>query len=805
MFTVNDDELKISVRHLVEFIVREGDIDASKVSGASSAKFMLEGARIHRAIQKSSGSRYHAEVPLKMTIDEDFYRITIEGRADGIICDLEEDADGNKTPLSDVLVDEIKTIRTNLNKMTDAVPVHKAQALLYAYIYLIQKDLEKIGIRITYCNPEMENKTRYFNYEYSKKDICDWFEEIYGLFKPWADYAISSKARMEKSVLELDFPYPYREGQKKLVAGVYRCIENGDNLYIQAPTGTGKTLSTFYPAVQAMGRGLAEKIFYLTSKTITRTVAEDSFNLMQQKGLNMSCLTITARDKICFLDQRLCNPNDCIYAKGHYDRVNSCMYDLLINNDFIKRETIEDYAKKYCVCPYELSLDVSYWCQAIICDYNYVFDPDVALQRYFSDGSDHDYVVLVDEAHNLVDRARTMYSADITKEELLQLRRVKSIRNHKKIYSLIEKCNKDMLSLRKSCDGMTVYENIEAIGKLPDYLDRLYGAISDYLTDNKKIEDREEILDYFFRIRHFLEMYDRCDEKYIVYSELDKDGIFRLHLFCADPSSNIVHVISKVRSGVFFSATLLPINYFKEMITGDIGEYAIYANSVFDPDKRLLAIATDVSSRYTRRNEAEYRKICEYIEKTVASKRGNYIVFFPSYKYMKEVSDIFIEDYLDDESKLLMQNTYMSEEERENFLSSFLNEDDEVSCIGFTVLGGIFSEGIDLTHESLIGAIIVGTGLPMIGQERNLLRDFFDSQGKDGYSYAYVFPGMNKVMQAAGRVIRTTEDVGLITLLDDRFMSNEYRRLFPKEWEKNINVDKNSYRIALDKFWRGKE
>lgn len=817
MYDINGNTMRISVRNLVEFMCASGDID-NRNTGIRDVKVMQEGARIHRKIQKSMGSDYHPEVPLKYTISMISeggiqYEVAIEGRADGIIADIEENEDGDKIPVTPVIVDEIKTVQTDVSNMREAVYVHKAQAYVYGYIYLKKHNLEEITIQLTYCNPETEEIQRFSELK-TKEEIYGWFDSLMEGYKRWSDFLFDERKIKIDSISGLEFPFQYREGQKKLVSNVYKAIEGERTLFIQAPTGVGKTISTVYPAVQSCSHGHTDKIFYLTSKTITRTVAEDTYNLLREKGLHFRTVTLTARDKICHLDQRNCNPVACPYAKGHFDRVNDCVYDIITHEQVINADKVTEYSIKHQVCPFEMSLDVSYWCDGIICDYNYVFDPDASLKRYFGEGSKGDYVFLVDEAHNLVERAREMYSATVVKEHFLECKKkVKDM--DKALYNALEKCNKDLLALKRQCNNYMIIDNLSAF---PVDLQRCYSLMEKFMDKHKGKPVVDDILDFFFEIRHFLNMYDCLDEKYIIYADHDEETNFCLHLYCANPSGNISLRMNQGISTIFFSATLLPVNYFKEMLSGDEDDSAVYAHSPFNPDNKRVIVARDVTSRYTRRNRNEYEKISDYIHSMAVSKQGNYMVFFPSYSFMKSVYDIYTERYpanlidirdtlengsdayISSGTNVIMQSSGMGEKEKENFLELFKYRSD-ATLIGFCVLGGIFSEGIDLKEDSLIGAAIVGTGIPMICKERDILRKYFDDWDKNGYEYAYVFPGMNKVLQAAGRVIRTDTDRGVILLLDDRFMTKEYQLLYPREWNMIYPVNVSLVEQSISEFW----
>lgn len=820
MYVIKDNTFNISVRNLVEFMCLGGDID-NRDTGVADVKVMQEGARLHRKIQHSMGSNYRAEVLLRnkeeLTSEGGIeYELRIEGRADGIIADIEEDEDGNKLPIGEVTIDEIKTMQSDVGKLKEPVYVHKAQAMVYAYIYLTRYNLESINVQLTYCNTETEKIVR-FKEQYDSESIIKWYRELVAGFKKWMDYVFDERAERNASIQKLHFPFEYREGQKKLVASVYHTVKEQKVLYIQAPTGVGKTISTVYPAVQSCSNGLTDKIFYLTSKTITRTVAEETYAILRDAGLHFRTVTLTAKDKICHLDEHNCNPEVCEYARGHFDRVNEAVYDIITNEAVINRDTILQYSVKHKVCPYEMSLDVSYWCDGIICDYNYAFDPDSSLKRYFGDGGKGNYVFLVDEAHNLVDRAREMYSATLVKEDFLACKRVVKDMD-KRLASYLEKCNKYLLELKRACDKEYIIID-DYCGTFLANLQSCYSYMQKFLDKNKGKPVCDEIIEFFFKIRHFINMYDCIDEKYVIYAEHIDDGDFALHLYCVDPSGQLSQRLSQGISTIMFSATLLPVNYFKEMLSGNADDYAVYAHSPFDTDNKRVLIGRDVTSRYTRRNYNEYTKIAGYIHTLTQSKQGKYMIFFPSYSYMREVYDIYIQKYacnvidlhdvedgsyiyhLSEGENVLIQDNNMTEADKENFLSVFM-DNTSGNVTGFCVLGGIFSEGIDLRDKSLIGVCIVGTGIPMICRQRNILRNYFDSIGKNGYQYAYVFPGMNKVLQAAGRVIRTADDKGIILLLDDRFMTQEYQMQYPREWDKVYPVDINNTGKCIEDFWR---
>lgn len=871
------DKIRISVRSLVEFVLRHGDID--KRHQISSDDAMQEGSRIHRMIQRRMGAEYEAEVPLKISFEEEGYMLTIEGRADGII--HHEDK---------VIIDEIKGTYRDPVRWKEPQPLHLAQAKCYAYIYGQQQKLSEIQVRITYCHIPTE-ELRYFIQDYTFEELEQWFGEVMSSYRKWADYSWKWKKIRQESIQGLEFPFAYRDGQKELVAGVYRTIYHKKKLFLEAPTGVGKTISTVYPAVQAMGQGMADKLFYLTAKTITGTVAEDTLELLRERGLRLKSVTLTAKEKICFMEETECIPEYCPYAKGHYDRINDAIYDLLTSKESFSREQIETYAEKHQVCPFEMCLDMSLFADAVICDYNYLFDPHVYLKRFFSDGSPGNYVFLVDEAHNLLERGREMYSAELFKEQFLELRKelkqtimseisgrgkkadisgqmtldmtlettdssgsgevperdehavdqfgtdlveeefekegtsvsagksrgysilVRQGYADKMIYQA-EKCNRQLLTLKRECEQCRIVQEIDSFVQP---LMRLQAVLDDYLgePEEEQVAVREELLNFYFEISHFLEIYELLDDNYVKYTQLCEDGSFFLKLFCVNPAENLRRCMDRGKSSILFSATLLPIQYYKKLLGGEKEDYEIYAQSVFNPAKRALYIAEDVTSRYTRRSEEEFCNIARYIEEIVKNRHGNYMVFCPSYSFLRAIYERYTENFGGEDRECIIQSEYMSEADREDFLGKFrgngdcnlqssidmeIEEEDNV-LIGFCVLGGIFGEGIDLKNDSLIGAIIVGTGLPQVCFEREILKEFFEKDGESGFDYSYRYPGMNKVLQAAGRVIRTVEDVGIIALLDERFLQFAYKRMFPREWEHFETVRVGTVAKRVERFW----
>lgn len=821
---MQSNEIRISVRNLVEFVLRSGDLD-SRFMGRSRA---LEGTKAHQKIQKEYKNKfskekqilledfeqnrlirkeYYAELSLKYEKEYRNFLFIIEGRADGVI--IEGD---------DITIDEIKTVARPLETVDENYNViHWAQAKVYAYIYALQNNLENINVQLTYYNIN-DNETKRLKKSFSTSSLNEFFIDLLDKYYFWANFIRDWKIKRTASIKNTEFPFDnYRKGQRKLAVAVYGTIKEEKNIFVQAPTGIGKTISTLFPAIKAMGESLTNKIFYLTAKTITRSVAEETMKMMKNKGLELKSVTLTAKDKICFKEKSSCNPEECEFARGHFDRVNYAISEILKKENIIDREAVIEYAQKFNICPFEFSLDLALLADCVICDYNYAFDPRVYLRRFFD--NDEDYVLLVDEAHNLVDRAREMFSADIYKKRFWELKKVMK-NKEKNIYRALDKINSYMIKLKKLCREDFNNESLEQNNLQEEYyqlvktnpntyvqknnLQDIYPLLRKFvseserwLTQNNKLEGHEQLLELYFDVLNFIRISEFYNDAYVTYIE-EQDNDIKLKLFCLDPSLLLKESIKKSKASIFFSATLTPIDYFKEMLGGNEEDYIMRLESPFSIEKREILIADRISTKYKYR-EKSYSVIVEYIKCVTDCKKGNYMVFFPSYKYMIDVYNEFEKKYPN--INALIQDSSMAEEERELFLKEFKDENAN-TMVAFAVLGGVFSEGIDLKHNRLIGTIIISVGLPQICLERDIIMHYFNKNEKKGFKYAYMYPGMNKVLQAAGRVIRTEEDKGIIVLIDSRFSELEYRSLFPKEWNPNKNIKKiNDIENNLNNFW----
>jgi DNA excision repair protein ERCC-2 len=752
-----------SVRGIIEYILKAGSLD-DRYMGKNRA---LEGTIAHQKLQESNEEiyeNYNKEVKLSHEFIMDNITLVIDGRADGII--IENNI---------VYIEEIKsTMRDLIFIEEDYNDLHWAQGKFYAYIYGIQNNLKEIYVRLSYFNIESE-EVKSFDKRFDILELEEYINKIINEYKKWIYLKSELIYKRNESIKTLEFPFEsYRKGQKDLAINAYNTIKEKAVMFAQAPTGIGKTISTLFPAIKALGQGKGERIIYLTAKTITRTVAEESVQILKDKGLDFRNVTLTAKEKICFMEKPKCNPEDCEYAKDYYDKVNEVIHNMIKQESTFSRTVIEKYSREYKVCPFELSLDLSLWCDGIVCDYNYAFDPRARLKRFFEEDVDSN-VLLIDEGHNLVDRARSMFSAEISKSNVLKVSRLvkgKAIN----LYKALNSINKELIEIRRELEE----EEVKSIYKKEEYKN-LYKLLrgflkeaDEYLVKSVNTESYEEIKDLYFEIRKFISASEIYDDNYVtLVKEENRDLVVKL--FCVNPSKNLSKIIQGSYSSIIFSATLSPLSYYIDLLGGDSKSYRMKLDSPFKKEN-LKVYKYPLNMRYVQR-ENNIEKLCEIINTFIKEEVGNYMIFLPSYSYLKKVYEKYIEIYSSKDT--LFQEEALDEEEKEIFLSNFY---EGANITAFCVIGGIFSEGIDLPGKKLIGSVIVGVGFPKISVESDIIRDYYEEKGFD---YAYIYPGINKVMQAAGRVIRTETDKGRLMLVDDRYRTLKYKNLIPKEWNNN--------------------
>jgi len=770
------DNVHISVRSLVEYIYRSGSIE----SGFRTSTSLTEGTKAHQKVQQSYNGQDQREVYVSAEVEHQGLLFVIDGRCDGLLVHDEG-----------LTIDEIKSTSSDIGLIDrDSYPVHWAQARCYAYMIAKDRNLERMRIQLTYMQVVTEETKRYTE-ELPFSELERFVYDAVAGYYPYAQARREHEERRNRSIRELPFPFEaFRQGQRKLAGAVYKTIDGGHSLFAKAPTGIGKTMSTLFPSIKAIGEGLLQRIFYLTAKTITRTAAEDALAILQDKGLHLQSVTITAKDKVCFQEEVRCTKEHCEFADGYYDRINEAVLDLLRSETAMTRKVIESYARKHRVCPFEFSLDVAYAADAVICDYNYVFDPRVNLKRLFEEQKRHT-VLLVDEAHNLVDRAREMYSSALNKSDYLALQReFKGLRPE--LHDAAKAVNQHLLAVRKQIGEQGLHVGSELPEELIARLEVFIAQAERELVmarPGERAEGAESaastlLLDTYFGAQHVVRIAKLYDERYVTFTACEKSEV-TVKLFCLDPSHLLRQMGKGYRSQVFFSATLTPLSYFMDMLGATENDYSIAVASPFSSEQ-LEVLVQPISTRYQDRERSRMPIARSLLDLVAGREAGNYLIFFPSYAYLSSVYEAFIDLLAESGERgqniqLLVQQALMSEEERERYLDTFQANQGQ-TLMGFAVMGGIFSEGIDLVGDRLTGVAVIGVGLPQLGPERNILRTYMERAGKNGYEYAYVFPGMNKVQQAGGRLIRSETDHGVLLLIDDRYLQPQYQRLLPEEW-----------------------
>ena len=770
---------QIAVRTLVEYVLRSGDLDMRFAAQGRP----LEGIRAHQRIQRQRPDGYQAEVPVSIELSSSDLVLAIGGRIDGV---LETE--------SATVVEEIKSTTKDLDQLKrDPNPCHWGQVKVYAYLLAHERNLDRVTVQLTYVHLDSGDILELV--EPLDRDVLrDFFEDLTQRYLKWATALTRWRHGRDQTLMALPFPFArYRAGQRTMAVAVYRAIRDANQALIQASTGIGKTMAALFPALKSIGEGLTDRIFFLTARNTGKTAAINALNLLEEKGCRLKRVSLTAKDRICFSPEATCNPDGCEYARGHFDRLASAM-EAAFEHDNLDRETIEAAARIHKVCPFEFSLELSRWADCIICDYNYAFDPRVYLRRFF-DEENGAYTFLIDEAHNLVDRSREMFSAQLQKGDFLELRR-KVKGQLPDVYKAAGKINTWM---RKAAKATVENGGFQSDRYPPDGIEpllRIFVRLAErWLAKNQPAPYRELLLERYFEISGFLRVLDRYDDSYVTLHQTRKND-FNLKLFCIDPSRHLKVALKRCRATVLFSATMTPAHYFQNILGCDSKAAKLSIPSPFPRRHLNVFIAGNISTIYAQRAHSIDR-IVELIQTFIQSKKGNYLCFFPSYEYMAMAVER-IESW-STKFSLIVQEREMDDTGRTCFLNRF-SAHNQKTLIGFAVMGGIFGEGIDLMGDRLSGAVIVSVGLPAVCPERNLIRAYFDQNG-EGFDFAYRFPGINRVLQAAGRVIRSDKDRGAILLVDSRFCRSDYRLLLPSQWMIRCVNSPHQLKTHLTPFW----
>lgn len=764
--------IRLSVRRLIEFVLRSGDIDSRFLSNRRA----MEGIRLHQKLQSQYPASFQKEVLLRGQMDKGDFSIILEGRADG----LYEGEDR-------ILVDEIKSTLLKKESLIDKPnPLHWAQLKCYGWILCREKDLEEVDLRLTYVDLETEDVfpiEKTFNYQ----DLDDFIQEVIGRY--WEiQEKINAFEKLKKASLRgLSFPFKtFRKGQRDLAVATYNMIQQGEALLAQAPTGIGKTLATLFPAIKSMDTGLTSLIFYGTGRSTHKNLAREAHRMLMDQGLRIKSTLLTAKEKICLNQKVSCNPTDCPYAKGHYDRVLAALLDAYENEDIFDLEVIQDLAQTHMVCPFELQLDLSDYSHLIIGDYNYVFHPKSHLERLMSDTKRmKEAVLLIDEAHNLVDRGRDMYSTDLSSDLILRAleygRPSKALK--KKILDLEEALVQVLDKGQRAYESMP--ENLEAAMEA-------FRFSMDISLSKTKTEPEEDLMNLYFQVIQWQDLMIYFDPKeFVIYVGQEAH---KVSLLCLDTSTVLNLVQRKFASKVYFSATLQPFDYHGYLL--GLGQEARYMDlpSPFDPENFLILHPSQIGTSYKER-QASLETLSQYLKILGQSHQGNYLFFFPSYAYLDQVYQA--NQAWEEEAHL--QERSMTEEERQAYIQAFYQRE---GLHGYAVMGGVFSEGIDLKGRALEGAAIVSLALPGLSPERDLIKRTFNKRGLPGFDYAYTIPGLIKVLQSAGRIIRDEEDRGVLVLFDRRFSQEKIRSVLPRHWQIKEVKTQDQYKKYLEEFWR---
>ena len=761
----------MSVRTLVEFTLHGTDIGP-----VGSMRDMQEGMLGHKARQGLLGEGWEAEVSLAMDIPlDDEAELHLTGRMDAF-CD------------GDVPV--IEEIKLWQRKEPPLLPyeAHEMQAVCYGHMLCETRGVEEVLIRVVYV--DRRGKVRgQFDTPLTAEECHARFLSVY---EPWLrrnrQMRLHRRER-DASLRHLVFPFEqYRPGQREMAIQVYTAVKLQRRLFASMPTGTGKSIAALFPALKALGEGLTGQVYYLTARTTQRQGALEALQLMRHQPLHLWMLTLDAKDKQCPAPT-LCHPDFCPRAKGHFLRDHAAVEEMLGIDDW-SPENIRAMADKHNLCPFEFSLSLAEIADLTICDYNYALDPAVHIQRIFDKTAD--VTLLIDEAHNLLSRVRDMLSGAVDGGRIRKLRTVvgKAAGRKHPLY-------KAMTEVLKAIDDLPIPEDESAEGeltKLPTSLDNACMELADAFMEahNDRFpwgEEGERLRDTVTPLLGFIRARRRDTTEYAWLWQGKKNKT--ITALALDVAGYFEEVTTMLRGVVCFSATMHPLEDMKTLL-GGTEEDACFAMPSPFPRENLLIHQIDVNTRY-RYREAACPQIAAAIRAMVESKPGKYIAFFPSFAYLRQVSEML-------DIPHQAQRASMSDEERREFLAPYVPDGELV--LSLCVLGGIFAEGIDLPGDALDGVVIVGVGLPQVNLFQETLRAYYERTLGDGFLYAYMLPGMQKVAQAVGRVIRTENDRGVALLLDDRYRQNSYRRLCLEHWQVNSKFGIRNAEMKMKAFWK---
>ena len=774
-------QIELSVHELVDFVLRKGDIDSRSFNSMT----MQEGTRIHNIYQSKQGSNYLKEYPLKGIFSYEDSLVYLSGRSDGII--LEE------VPI----IEEIKSTNCDLNSFfKENEEWHLGQAICYGYLYAIEKGLDKVKIRLTYIS-QVNNDILKKNYCYKTDELLTKIHQYFDVYFQFARIIETRKNRRNQSLSELRFPFSNaREGQMKLIDFTKQAIESADSRFAEASTGIGKTMATIFSTLSYLKEDKLDKVFYLCPKNTNFDNAAKALEILNKEGYLLSYTEIRARSKMCpYKLEKACNPDDCPLTVGYYSKLKDVLKDCLVHENLLNSEIIDKYAVKYDVCPFELSLDFSVYTDFVVCDYNYAFHPISYLRRFF-EVPDKTYRIfaLVDEAHNLIDRARDMFTVTFNEEDYKNLKKeLKGYRNPE-INKILRKINQDLRLFKQFefNDQPIILEQLDS--KFIQHITKLRSEINVLETDNPKLKLKKG-KDFLIDLYKFIVINDLLNDGFKIILANKYDNL-TIKLFCIDPSSFINKSLFHFLGTLFFSATLTPIDYFQKVNLNRDGFKTISLPSPFNPNNFFLIINDNISIKYKDRDKT-LEEVVKEINIFVSKKVGNYLIFVPSFEYSRKIEKYFIND-----SRFVFQTATMTNKDKDEFLANF-KENPQESRIGVCVISGSFAESIDLTGDRLIGVVVVGVGLPQVNFDNNLVKDFYIQKEMNGYEFAYMNPGINKVLQALGRVIRTQNDKGSALIIDSRYAQSHYFSVLKERYKNYTKIkDSNGLIKALNSFYK---
>ena len=751
----------VAVRALCEFTARRGDLDLRFTPAPTAA----EGIAGHATVAGRRADDYEAEI----TLTGVHRSLSVRGRADGY------------DPVLNRL-EEVKTYRGDLAAMPDNHRVlHWAQALVYGHLLCQSRGLTEVQVALVYFDIASQKET-VLTQLHAAASLEAFFVEQCERFIGWASQEEAHRSARNAALGTLAFPHAeFRSGQRELAVSVYRAARDGQNLMAQAPTGIGKTLATIFPLLKACAADQVERIFFLTAKTPGRALALDAVDVLHASAetngnvnaLPLRTLELVARDKACEHPDKACHGDSCPLARGFYDRLDEARTSALAHRR-LDRATVRSAALAHDVCPYYLAQELVRWSDIVVGDYNYYYDSS-ALLYALTQMNQWRVAVLVDEAHNLLDRARRMYTASLEQSAFRAARKSAPVALRKPL----ERLNREWNALnRVQTEGYQVHSEVPP--RLLSAAQNLIGAVTEQLAEAPLSIDETQ-LRFYFDAMHFVSLAEQFGE-HSVFDTTLASGAYaaRTSTLCVRnviPAPFLAPRYAAARTTVMFSGTLSPHDFYRDTLGLPEETRWLDVEGPFRAEQLKVHVASHVSTRW-RDRERSLSPIVELIAQQYAVQPGNYLGFLSSFDYLQRVVALMRERY--PEVPVWMQEQGMDEAAREAFLARFRAMGQGV---GFAVLGGAFSEGVDLVGEQLIGAFVATLGLPQINDVNEQMRRTMEAKFGNGYDYMYLYPGLQKVVQAAGRVIRTEQDTGVVHLIDDRYRRPEVRRLLPRWWQ----------------------